>query len=71
MSTQVAPEVGSRVLSAPQRVGVKVFVEDQEAFDRGPDDRGISPLDSGGTVSRGRSSTYMITRMSRRGPGCF
>ena len=34
MSTQVAPEVGSRVLSAPQRVGVKVFVEDQEAFDR-------------------------------------
>ena len=34
MSTQVAPEVGSRVLSEPQRVGVKVFVEDQEAFDR-------------------------------------
>ena len=34
MSTQVAPDVGSRVLSAPQRVGVKVFVEDQEAFDR-------------------------------------
>ena len=34
MSTQVAPEVGSRVVSEPQRVGVKVFVEDQEAFDR-------------------------------------
>ncbi len=34
MSTQVAPDVASRVLSAPQRVGVKVFVEDQEAFDR-------------------------------------
>ncbi len=34
MSTQVAPDVRSRVLSAPQRVGVKVFVEDQEAFDR-------------------------------------
>ena len=34
MSTQVGPEVGSRVVSEPQRVGVKVFVEDQEAFDR-------------------------------------
>ena len=34
MSAQAAPEVGSRVLSEPQRVGVKVFVEDQEAFDR-------------------------------------
>lgn len=34
MSTQAAPEAGSRVLSEPQRVGVKVFVEDQEAFDR-------------------------------------
>ena len=34
MSTQVAAEVGSRVLSEPQRVGVKVFVEDQETFDR-------------------------------------
>ena len=34
MSTQVVPEAESRVLSEPQRVGVKVFVEDQEAFDR-------------------------------------
>ena len=34
MSIQAAPEVVPRVLSEPQRVGVKVFVEDQEAFDR-------------------------------------
>jgi hypothetical protein len=34
MSLQAAPEVDSRVVSAPQRVGVKIFVEDQEAFDR-------------------------------------
>lgn len=34
MSTQVAAEPESRVVSAPQRVGVKVFVEDQESFDR-------------------------------------
>ena len=34
MSAQAAPEVGARVLSEPQRFGVKVFVEDQEAFDR-------------------------------------
>jgi hypothetical protein len=34
MSIQAAPEVGSRVLSEPQRVGVKVFIEDQKAFDR-------------------------------------
>ena len=32
--SQAAPEVRSGVLSEPQRVGVKVFVEDQEAFDR-------------------------------------
>jgi hypothetical protein len=34
MSIQAAPEVGSSVVSAPQRLGVKVFVEDQDAFDR-------------------------------------
>ena len=34
MSVEAAPEVGSHAVSAPQRVGVKVFVEDQEAFDR-------------------------------------
>ncbi|MEE3185869.1 MAG: hypothetical protein VX310_08895, partial [Gemmatimonadota bacterium] len=34
MSIQAAPEVGSRVVAAPQRLGVKVFVEDQDAFDR-------------------------------------
>ncbi len=34
MSTQAAAGLESRVLSEPQRVGVKVFVEDQEAFDR-------------------------------------
>ncbi len=35
MSIQAAPEVESRVVSEPQRVGVKIFVEDQETFDRG------------------------------------
>ena len=35
MSTQAAPEVEGRVVSEPQRVGVKLFVEDQDAFDRG------------------------------------
>ncbi len=34
MSVEAAPEVESPAVSAPQRVGVKVFVEDQEAFDR-------------------------------------
>jgi len=34
MSTQAAAGLESRVLSEPQRVGVKVFVEDQDAFDR-------------------------------------
>ncbi|MEC9298045.1 MAG: hypothetical protein VYA38_01995, partial [Gemmatimonadota bacterium] len=34
MSIQAAPEVGSRVVAAPQRLGVKVFVEDQDTFDR-------------------------------------
>ena len=34
MSIQAAPEIESQVVSAPQRIGVKVFVEDQEAFDR-------------------------------------
>jgi len=34
MSIQAAPEVGSRVVAVPQRLGVKVFVEDQDAFDR-------------------------------------
>ncbi len=34
MSIQAAPEAESPVVSEPQRVGVKVFVEDQEAFDR-------------------------------------
>ncbi len=34
MSIQAAPEVESLVVSEPQRVGVKVFVEDQKAFDR-------------------------------------
>jgi hypothetical protein len=34
MNLQAAPEVDSRVVSAPQRVGVKIFVEDQEGFDR-------------------------------------
>ncbi len=34
MSIQAAPEVESLVVSEPQRVGVKVFVEDQETFDR-------------------------------------
>ena len=32
--SQAAPEVGSGVLSETQRVGVKVLVEGQEAFDR-------------------------------------
>ena len=35
MSTQAATELESRAVSEPQRVGVKVFVEDQESFDRG------------------------------------
>ncbi len=34
MSVEAAPEVESHAVSTPQRVGVKVFVEDQEAFDR-------------------------------------
>jgi hypothetical protein len=34
MSTQAAAELESRVVSEPQRVGVKVFVEDQESFER-------------------------------------
>ena len=34
MSTQAAPEIESMVVSEPQRIGVKVFVEDQETFDR-------------------------------------
>jgi hypothetical protein len=34
MSLQAAPEIESLVVSEPQRVGVKVFVEDQETFDR-------------------------------------
>ena len=34
MSSQAAPEVQSLAVSEPQRVGVKIFVEDQEAFDR-------------------------------------
>ena len=34
MSTQAAPEIESLVVSEPQRIGVKVFVEDQETFDR-------------------------------------
>ena len=35
MSTQAATEPESRAVSEPQRIGVKVFVEDQESFDRG------------------------------------
>jgi len=35
MSTQAATEPESRAVSEPERVGVKVFVEDQESFDRG------------------------------------
>ncbi len=34
MSIQAAPEIESQVVSAPQRIGVKVFVEDQETFDQ-------------------------------------
>ena len=34
MSTQATAELESRAVSEPQRVGVKVFVEDQESFDR-------------------------------------
>ena len=34
MSSHAAPVVESSVVSEPQRVGVKVFVEDQETFDR-------------------------------------
>jgi hypothetical protein len=35
MSTQAAPVAEGRVVSEPQRVGVKLFVEHQESFDRG------------------------------------
>jgi hypothetical protein len=34
MSTQATAELESRVVAAPQRVGVKVFFEDQDSFDR-------------------------------------
>ncbi len=34
MSTQAASQAESQVVSEPQRIGVKVFVEDQETFDR-------------------------------------
>ena len=34
MSIQEAPDIESLVVSEPQRIGVKVFVEDQETFDR-------------------------------------
>ena len=34
MSIQAAPEIESLVVSEPQRIGVKIFVEDQETFDR-------------------------------------
>ena len=34
MSTQAAAEPESRVVSEPQRIGVKIFVEDQGSFDR-------------------------------------
>ncbi len=34
MSSQAAPEVEFPVVSEPQRIGVKVFVKDQETFDR-------------------------------------
>ncbi len=34
MSIQAAPEIESLVVSEPQRIGVKVFVEDQDTFDR-------------------------------------
>ena len=34
MSIQAAAEIESQVVSEPQRIGVKVFVEDQETFDR-------------------------------------
>ena len=34
MTTQVAPIAEDRVVSEPQRVGVKLFVEHQEMFDR-------------------------------------
>ncbi len=34
MSTQATTEVESRVISEPQRVGVKIFIEDQGALDR-------------------------------------
>ncbi len=34
MSSQATPEIESPVVSEPQRVGVKVFIEDQERFDR-------------------------------------
>ena len=34
MSTQAAPEVEAPVVSEPQRVGVKLFLEDQNTFDR-------------------------------------
>jgi hypothetical protein len=34
MSMQAAAEFEGRVVSEPQRVGVKIFVEDQQSFDR-------------------------------------
>lgn len=34
MSTELAPEVELRAVSEPERIGVKLFVEDQETFDR-------------------------------------
>ena len=70
MSIQAAPEAESPVVSEPQRVGVKVFVEDQEAFDRA---RMIEVFHRWIQEDRlpGRSSTYMITRTSQRGPECF
>ena len=34
MTTQAAPEVDGRVVSEPQRLGVKMFLDDPNAFDR-------------------------------------
>ena len=34
MIVEQAPETESLVVSEPQRIGVKVYVEDQETFDR-------------------------------------
>ena len=55
MSVEAAPEVESHAISAPQRVGVKVFVEDQGGVRPGTDDRCVSPLDSGGPSPGGHS----------------